>query len=140
VSRIWLEDVAAELFKAGNNGQLELVGFDVADTLFTRVNPAGVKLVISDIHEGFPEEYHGTFDVVHLRLLLVVITEEQMPNAVSNLVKLLSKIKLGFETRESRLITQQSLEDTFNGTTLTSKITQTVSIPPQSMDLVPCEK
>ena len=77
--------------KSGNKHQLELVGFDISGVQFPKTNLWGLQFVISDIHKGFPEEYNGTFDVVHLRLLVLVITVEQMPNATANFVKLLSK-------------------------------------------------
>ena len=90
--RIWLEDVAAELSRSGNTQALELIGFDISDTYFAKFSTLGLQFVLSDIHKGFAEELHGTFDVVHVRLLLVVITEKQMLNAVGNVIKLLSKI------------------------------------------------
>jgi hypothetical protein len=89
--RIWLEDVAAEISRSGNTQALELVGFDISDTHFAKSSNPCLQFVLSDIHKGFGAELHGTFDIVHVRLLLVVITEKQMLNAVGNVVKLLSK-------------------------------------------------
>jgi hypothetical protein len=51
----------------------------------------GLRLVISDIHKGVPKEYHRTFDVAHLRLLVVVLTVEQILNAVGNGSEVISK-------------------------------------------------
>jgi hypothetical protein len=40
--------------------------------------------------EPFPEQYLGTFDVVHVRLLVLALTVEQVGVAAGNLVRLLS--------------------------------------------------
>jgi len=91
--RIWLEDVRTELAEAGNKQDLELVGFDISDVQWNKTNPRGAKLVVSDLHKGFPEEWHGHFDVVHARLLVVVVTEQQIGDAVATLLKLLSRFR-----------------------------------------------
>jgi len=91
--RIWLEDVAAELTAAGNTN-LEFVGFDISSTNFPKHPKGPLKFVIQDIHKEFPEEYHNSFDVVHVRLLLVVLTIDQIKPAVDNLLKLLSEYPL----------------------------------------------
>lgn len=45
--------------------------------------------MLCDINEGFPEEFHGRFDVVHVRLLVLGLQVEQFTKAVGNVVKLL---------------------------------------------------
>jgi hypothetical protein len=46
--------------------------------------------VLSDINKGFLEEWHGTFDMVRLRLLVLVLVIEEIEAAVRNVLKLLS--------------------------------------------------
>lgn len=87
---IWTQDVAAELSAAGNTS-VETVGFDISAAQFPK-NPApGSKFVTADITKGFPEEYHNTFDVVHVRYIVLALSVPQIKIAVENALTLLSK-------------------------------------------------
>jgi hypothetical protein len=86
---IWLEIIEAELSKLGNT-LVEYVGFDISDAQFPKSPKENMKFVLSDINKGFAEEWHGTFDIVHLRFLVLVLTIDQYENAIQNVLKLLS--------------------------------------------------
>lgn len=87
---IWLREVVAELAEAGYKAP-ETVGFDISADQFPK-NPApGNKFFVWDATTSFPEEYHGSFDIVHVRLLTVAVTIEQIKTIAKNLVEILSK-------------------------------------------------
>lgn len=87
---IWLLEAATELEQAGNT-DVHFVGFDISNAQFPKDAKPNMQFEVADIHQGFAEKWHGTFDVVHLRLLLVVLTVDQIEPAVQNVVKLLRK-------------------------------------------------
>jgi hypothetical protein len=70
---------------------LKLIGFDISSKLFPVVRKAGIEFELADVVKGFDEKYHSTFDVVHVRLFLVVLTAKKMKPSIENLLKLLSK-------------------------------------------------
>lgn len=83
----------AEEFANGGYKLLETVGFDISSNQFPK-NPAPEnKFVLWDMTKSFPKEYHGTFDVVHIRLVVLALKVEQIKDVVENLVELLSKEK-----------------------------------------------
>jgi len=84
----WLSDVAAELEQAGNC-EAEFIGFDISDTQFPKFRKSNTRFVLSDIKEGFAEEWHRTFDVVHARLLVLVLVNDEIESGVKNILKLL---------------------------------------------------
>lgn len=51
-----------------------------------------MDFVAHDILKPFPEEYHGRFDVVHVRLLVLALKKEQIKLAAENVAALLSKL------------------------------------------------
>ncbi|CAD6439607.1 9abfd9f2-14c5-4750-8050-f80144710643 [Sclerotinia trifoliorum] len=86
---IWLREVAAELADSGNNAPVEMVGFDISAEQFPKSPAPKNKLVLWDMTTRFPKEYHGSFDVVHVRLVVLAIKVEQIKGVVQNLVELL---------------------------------------------------
>lgn len=88
---IWMTDVAAELAAVGHISPLEMVGFDISPAQFPKIAVPGTKFVVADLNKGFPEEYHNSFDLVHVRFIVFALTVDQIKPAVENLVKLLSK-------------------------------------------------
>jgi hypothetical protein len=89
--RVWLREVTAELAEAGHNSPPQTVGFDISSDQFPRNQKPENKFVVWDATTSFPTEYHGSFDVVHVRLLTVAVTVEQIKLIAKNLVELLSK-------------------------------------------------
>lgn len=71
---------------------LSRLGFDISAEQFPRTSTPGNEFVIWDMTTTFPPEYHGTFDVVHIRFTVLALTSEQIKIVVGNLVELLSKI------------------------------------------------
>lgn len=72
-SGIFLLDVAKEFPPS-----TELHGFDIANNWFPRRNdiPPNVHFHIWDAKEAFPVDFHGLFDVVHIRLMLPAMKVE----------------------------------------------------------------
>jgi len=85
---VWLEAAEADLNRSGNF-DAEFVGFDISNAQFPKSPKENMKFVVCDINKGFAEELHGTFDIIHLRLLILVLTIDQIEPAVKKIIKLL---------------------------------------------------
>ncbi|KAI1371658.1 S-adenosyl-L-methionine-dependent methyltransferase [Hypoxylon crocopeplum] len=68
-----------------------LDGFDISSTLYPPPEslPPNVTLAIRDVKQPFPEEMHGKYDVVHLRLLVTAMLPEEWEPTVRNVSTLL---------------------------------------------------
>ncbi|RYP65784.1 hypothetical protein DL771_008149 [Monosporascus sp. 5C6A] len=64
-SAVWLRELAKTL-----PASAELVGLDFNTVKFPKTLPENVKLNFADMYQPFPEEFHGRFDVVHIRLVV----------------------------------------------------------------------
>lgn len=84
----WLNDLA-RTFPRPALSRVRLVGFDISSSKYPSVNEERVDLVVHDITKRFPAEYHGVFDVVHLRLLVYAIREVDVVRVVENVTELL---------------------------------------------------
>lgn len=90
MTRIWLFDVAREL----NNPNNRYDGFDISDLQFPSEVPTGpgsINLTVHDMTKRFPEEYHGKYDLVNVRLVVQALKGVLVPTAISNLTELLRK-------------------------------------------------
>ena len=85
----WLIDVERK-FHGVSDSKIRLVGFDISSAKFRKSDESGVEFVTHDITTAFPSEYHGKFDVVHLRLLVYAIREDDVSGVVENVIQLLS--------------------------------------------------
>jgi hypothetical protein len=90
-----LSDVAAELSQYGS-GDLELTGFDISSAQFPKAPKAGFEYVVSDMFRPFPTKYYKSFDVVHVRLVVLVVKVEQLRMVLENILALLSKLKFAW--------------------------------------------
>lgn len=63
----WIQDVAAT---SPATVKHEIVGTDINLEIFPQDPPAGTTYQIQDINEPWPEEWKGTFDLVHQRLVV----------------------------------------------------------------------
>ena len=45
-----------------------------------------------DVFSPFPQEHHGQYDVVHMRFMISLLTEENLLPLLENLASLLSKL------------------------------------------------
>ncbi|KAG4034025.1 hypothetical protein MFRU_003g00040 [Monilinia fructicola] len=86
---IWLREMMGELANEGYSSPVETVGFDISAEQFPKSSAPGNKFVVWDMTTSFPEEYHNSFDVVHIRLVILAIKAEQIKDVVKNLVELL---------------------------------------------------
>lgn len=85
-----MDDARAELTAAGNTCPLDMVGFDVSPAQFPASPLPGTRFVVWDMTKDFPEEYHNSFDLVHIRFAIFALAIEQIRGVVENLVKLIS--------------------------------------------------
>ncbi|KAI0384041.1 S-adenosyl-L-methionine-dependent methyltransferase [Hypomontagnella monticulosa] len=78
-----------QLQKAYPNAVLD--GFDISPAFFPPPEdlPSNVTLAVLDLKQPFPEEMHGKYDVVHLRLLVAAMLPEEWEPAVRNVLTLL---------------------------------------------------
>lgn len=68
----------------------EYVGTDVVDSLYPVPAPAGVHFQNQSIKEAFPEQWKGTFNLVHQRLVMAAAAPEKAPLfVVENLASML---------------------------------------------------
>ncbi|GAM87321.1 hypothetical protein ANO11243_053440 [Dothideomycetidae sp. 11243] len=84
---IWLHDFARD-----KPASIELHGFDIS---LDQVGPspwlpANIRMHIWNIFEEPPAQFVGYFDIVHVRLITVVIKQNDPRPALKNLWKLLS--------------------------------------------------
>lgn len=88
--RIWLLDLAKELSKSNISAQLD--GFDISTGMFPPpgCRPPNVKLDTLDIFEPIPEALRGQYDVVHIRLLCLVIPNGDPTPVLDNILTLMS--------------------------------------------------
>ncbi|KAI0455202.1 S-adenosyl-L-methionine-dependent methyltransferase [Xylaria acuta] len=68
-----------------------LHGFDISAALFPpeATLPPNLSLMVGDLKQPFPEAMHGTYDVVHARLLVAAMLPDDWEPAVRNLSALL---------------------------------------------------
>ncbi|CAM1507709.1 Fc.00g045570.m01.CDS01 [Cosmosporella sp. VM-42] len=83
---IWLLDLAKTL-----PSDTQLYGFDISAAQFPapEARPSNVFLYEHNVTQPFPEEYHGTFDIVAVRLITAGLRGDDWNAAVSNVSMLL---------------------------------------------------
>ncbi|KAJ7189210.1 S-adenosyl-L-methionine-dependent methyltransferase [Mycena filopes] len=89
---IWTLDLADTLKARGTNNTTQLYACDIEAKFLPSAElaaAAGITLFTQDVTKPFPEEYHGTFDLVHASLLFLCLTEEGWGKALLNFKKLL---------------------------------------------------
>ena len=107
VSRLWLLELSQ-----GLPSDAQLVGYDVSSAQFPNREslPPQVRLENLDIlSDELPEELVGTFDVVHVRALVLVVQAGDPRTLLSNSCALLSM------SRERSLFRLQSATAMING-------------------------
>lgn len=90
--RIWLEELQADELPYVNKANIKrrFDGFDISDAQFPKEGKC--KYVMHDILKPFPPEYHGLYDLVHVRLMFLTLKREQFEPAVKNLFKIISEL------------------------------------------------
>ncbi|KAF3071092.1 methyltransferase [Daldinia childiae] len=68
-----------------------LEGFDISPALFPLKNelPPNLALAVLNIKQPAPEELHGKFDVVHVRMLVAGMSQNDWAPAVENITRML---------------------------------------------------
>ena len=82
---VWIRDVAKSF---GGPAKPRLVGFDISSAQFAS-DASDIEFVVHDILKPFPPEYHGKFDLVHVRLLVCALRQESLQEAVKNIIAIL---------------------------------------------------
>ncbi|KAI1810827.1 hypothetical protein GGS20DRAFT_579569 [Poronia punctata] len=85
-SAIWLREIAKTL-----PAESELIGVDLDTSKFPPADslPSNITLRTANMHEPFPEEMLGKFDVVHIRLIIFALKENLGADLAKNLMTLL---------------------------------------------------
>jgi ubiquinone/menaquinone biosynthesis C-methylase UbiE len=85
-SAIWLLDIAKELPM-----DCQLHGFDISTRQYppTESRPPNLFLHQQDILKPFPQEYHGFFDIIAIRLVTAGLRDDDWDKSVENLSILL---------------------------------------------------
>lgn len=73
------------------SGPRRFSGFDISDAQFPTTHDGHFKYQVQDILQPFSPAEHGKYDLVHARLLVTALKEEDYGRAISNLLPLLSK-------------------------------------------------
>ena len=82
---MWLMDVARELPKA----QLDGLDLDLKQAPHSQWLPHSIKMRQWDIFEDVPKDLIGKYDFVHVRLLVLVISQDDSQAVIRKLVKML---------------------------------------------------
>ena len=87
---IWLLDMAQSL-----PPDTQFFGFDISEAQFPAPEdrPSNVSLHQHNVTHPFPEEYHGTFDIVAVRLITAGMRGDDWTKAVQNVSALLSRLQ-----------------------------------------------
>ena len=74
--------------------QVQIDAIDIASTQFPPKPwlPHGMRTIVHDAYESFPEDMIGTYDVVHVRNWLCIWRDKTSEKLITNLVSLLSKL------------------------------------------------
>ena len=77
---------------AALSDSIRIDGFDISSAQFPPKEwlPANVRLYTCDAFSSFPFEYHGLYDVVHVRFFMTLLTKESLGLLIGNLRTLLS--------------------------------------------------
>ncbi|EFZ04275.2 LaeA-like methyltransferase [Metarhizium robertsii ARSEF 23] len=90
---IWLQQASRSLNTAATADSeappVACVGFDISDAHFPSAPRENMTFVKHDMLKPFPQEYRGTFDLVHLRLMVLALKKEQIATAAENAAALL---------------------------------------------------
>ena len=94
---VWLREVAEEMTAQA----IDLKGFDISSQQFPSKSfegpdcktPNTVEYIVQDVVDPFPQQYHQTFDLVHVRLMTYALKAKDLTNAVKNVVDIIRAFK-----------------------------------------------
>ncbi|KAL2059990.1 hypothetical protein VTL71DRAFT_9812 [Oculimacula yallundae] len=89
---IWIQDLSTILSKtpAANNQPRQYVGFDISREFFPKEHGEEFRYVQHNVLRPFPDEHLGKYDLVHVRLLVAALKEDEIPIALENVMELLA--------------------------------------------------
>ncbi|KAI9733443.1 MAG: hypothetical protein M1818_007191 [Claussenomyces sp. TS43310] len=89
----WLIDLKKSLAAVPRTGAAPCYfhGFDISAAQYP-ADPGDIVLTLHDAREPFPSEFHGRFDVVHVRLLVLAVKETEIKQTLANVVELLNRM------------------------------------------------
>ncbi|KAH7319071.1 hypothetical protein BKA65DRAFT_482595 [Rhexocercosporidium sp. MPI-PUGE-AT-0058] len=89
---IWLQDLSTILSKtpASSNAPRQYVGFDISHDFFPKEHSDDFSYVQHNVLRSFPDEHLGKYDLVHVRLLIAALKEDEIPIALENVLELLA--------------------------------------------------
>lgn len=82
----WLEE---QLVSGTESITKEFDGFDISPVQFPKNGDCNVLL--QDTLQPFPSHYHGKYDLVHIRYMIIAFTKDQFLTAANNLMQILSE-------------------------------------------------
>ena len=117
---LWLLDLAKTLPPS-----TQLDGFDISDSGYPPREwlPSHVSMQILNAFEDPPQTLWGKYDIVHLRLFLIVVNENNVAPLLDHCMKLLSESHAVFGSgpvRERVIDRVQNRVGSFNGMSTTS--------------------
>lgn len=110
---IWLLDLSSRL---PETAQLDGLDISFQATPPSEWLPTNVQLKTWNVKDPVPEELVEKYDIVHVRYLCLVLSDEEISSVLQNVVRLLSKFK---EIDASRPITGRQLDKTALSESLT---------------------
>ena len=128
---VWLREAAQELA-----APTKFTGFDISGQQFPKDGIKGVDFVLHDVVQPFARQYHGYFDLVHVRLLSYALKAQDLTVVVENIVQLIrnssSHLFFDMDTHADFSNPFKDLVGIFNGRSSTRSmagLTQTRSTP-----------
>lgn len=73
---------------------IQIYASDITATQFPApetLDSLGIQTFIQDVTLEFPKSFHHSFDLVHMRLLVMALSQEGWRRAIENVVKILSE-------------------------------------------------
>ena len=71
----------------------QYVGFDISREFFPSNHDSSFNYVQHNVLRPFPDEHLGKYDLVHARLLIAALKEDEIPIALENVLELLGTRK-----------------------------------------------
>jgi len=106
---IWLRDLSSQFPKSWS-----FTGLDISADQFPKQHEDRLELKVLNILNPVPEEYKGTIDVVHLRLLVCGLSGDDWKTAARNIHNLL-KPESWIQWQESDFANMRALQSTPGG-------------------------
>jgi hypothetical protein len=90
--RIWLKDVSKLMDGQASDSEQphQYDGFDITSGLFSLKTDENLRFFQHDTLQPFPQEFHSTYDLVHIRFMALAFKGPDWTLAVKNVLELLS--------------------------------------------------